>query len=419
MENLDNLFSEMVNRSKRSAIREILKLTQQPDIISFAGGLPAPESFPIEDIRVITDQVLKNDGAAALQYDATEGLTELRHTLAEMYQSNGVDCNLENVIITTASQQGLDLLGKVFINPGDKVICGLPSYLGGISAFVSYGADLVGVPLDENGMSAVELQKALEEMKQNDEKPKFIYIIPDFQNPAGITMPESRRLEIIEIAQAYDVLIVEDSPYREIRFEGKPQRLMYQLDNTGRVITLGTFSKIVAPGFRLGWVLAHPDINDKFVVAKQSADLCTPTFIQKIAAKYMKSENFEKNLNKTIDLYRHRCNLMLNGFKEHMPKEVSWTEPEGGLFLFVTLPDYLDAEQLFQKAIEKKVAFVIGKVFYCNGKGKNTLRLNFSFVNDEQNIEGVKRLAEVIQEEINIKKHSNTEETDKTVLCCN
>jgi len=230
--------------------------------------------------------------------------------------------------------------------------------------------------------------------------PKFIYIIPDFQNPAGITMPESRRIEIIEIAKAYDVLIVEDSPYREIRFEGEPQRLMYQLDNSGRVITLGTFSKIVAPGFRLGWVLASPEVNDKFVVAKQSADLCTPTFVQKIAAKYMKSANFEKNLNKTIELYHHRRNVMLDGFKKHMPKEVTWTKPEGGLFLFVTLPDYMDAEKLFHKAIEKKVAFVIGTVFYCNGEGKNTLRLNFSFVNDEQNIEGIKRLAEVISEEI-------------------
>jgi len=404
MENLNNLFSDMVNRSKRSAIREILKLTQQPDIISFAGGLPAPDSFPIEDIRTITDEILKNDGAAALQYDATEGLVELRETLVKMYQSDGVECGVENLIVTTASQQGLDLLGKVFINPGDKVICGLPSYLGGISAFVSYGADLHGVPLDENGMSAIELENTLEEMKKNGEMPKFIYIIPDFQNPAGITMPESRRIEIIEIAKAYDVLIVEDSPYREIRFEGEPQRLMYQLDNSDRVITLGTFSKIVAPGFRLGWVLASPEVNDKFVVAKQSADLCTPTFVQKIAAKYMKSENFEKNLNKTIELYHHRRNLMLEGFNKHMPKEVSWTEPEGGLFLFVTLPDYMDAEQLFHKAIEKKVAFVIGNVFYCDGKGKNTLRLNFSFVNDEKNIEGVKRLAEVIQEEINSNK---------------
>ncbi|MBI9068869.1 MAG: PLP-dependent aminotransferase family protein [Salinivirgaceae bacterium] len=397
---LNTIFSDMVNRSKRSAIREILKLTQQPDIISFAGGLPAPASFPIEDIKNITNKILEEDGAAALQYDATEGLMELRETLVANYQKQGVDCGIENLIITTASQQGLDLLGKIFINKGDKVICGLPSYLGGISAFVSYGAEMVGVPLDENGMSAIELQKALEEMKQKGEKPKFIYIIPDFQNPAGITMPEARRIEIIEIAHKYDVLIVEDSPYREIRFEGQAQRMMYQLDNTGHVITLGTFSKIVAPGFRIGWVLAHPDINDKLVVSKQSADLCTPTFVQKIAAKYMKSDNYNKNLNNTIELYHRRRDLMLDGFRKHMPKEVTWTEPEGGLFLFVTLPEYLNAQELFFKAIEKKVAFVVGNVFFCNGKGQNTLRLNFSFVNDDKNMEGVQKLAETIEEAI-------------------
>lgn len=400
------MYSDMVKRSKRSAIREILKLTQQKDIISFAGGLPAPESFPINEIRKITNDILLEDGAAALQYDATEGLPELRDALVKMYQDSGVDCQKDNLIITTASQQGLDLIGKILINPGDKVCCGLPSYLGGLSAFNSYGAQMVGIPLDDEGMSAIELKKALEDMKQKGEKPKFIYIIPDFQNPAGITMPESRRIEIIELAKEYDVLIIEDSPYREIRFEGKAQRLMYQLDDSNRVVTLGTFSKIVAPGFRIGWVLAHPDINDKIVIAKQATDLCTPTFVQKIAAKYIKSDEFAINLNNTIKLYHNRRNLMLDGFRKYMPKEVTWTEPEGGLFLFVTLPDYLDVQKLFFKAIEKKVAFVVGNVFYCNGEGNNTLRLNFSFVNEEQNVEGVKRLAETIREEINL--HNNT-----------
>jgi 2-aminoadipate transaminase len=402
--NLESIFSDMVNRSKRSAIREILKLTQQPDIISFAGGLPAPESFPIDDLKEIVNKVLYEDGAAALQYDATEGLMELRKTLVKKYQNEGVNCSIENLIITTASQQGLDLLGRVFLNKGDKVICGLPSYLGGISAFVSYGAEMIGVPLDKHGMRADLLEARLQELMAKNQKPKFIYIIPDFQNPAGITMPKERRLEIIALAHKYDVLIVEDSPYREIRFEGEHQPMMYQLDDTGHVITLGTFSKIVAPGFRIGWVIADPRINDKLVVSKQSADLCTPTFVQKIAAKYMQSNQFTKNLNKTINLYHKRRDIMLDGFKKYMPKEVSWTEPEGGLFLFITLPEYMDAEKLFFKAVEKKVAFVVGHVFYANGKGQNTLRLNFSFVNEEQNKLGVKRLAEVIQEEI--KKHT-------------
>lgn len=398
--NLQSLFSNMANNSKRSAIREILKLTQQPEIISFAGGLPAPESFPIDDLKEIVNQVLYEDGAAALQYDATEGLKELRETLVKRYQNEGVECSLENLIITTASQQGLDLLGRIFINPGDTVICGLPSYLGGINAFQTYGAVMEGVPLDEYGMRADLLEVKLKELIHQDRKPKFIYIIPDFQNPAGITMPEWRRLQIIALAHHYDVLIVEDSPYREIRFEGEHQPLMYQLDQSGQVITLGTFSKIVAPGFRIGWVLAHPSINEKLVTAKQSADLCTPTFVQKIAARYLKSPRFEVNLKRTVDLYRLRRNIMLEGFRQHMPEGVTWTEPEGGLFLFVTLPGYLDAEKLFFKAIEKKVAFVVGHVFHSDGSGRNTLRMNFSFVSESRNREGVKRLAEVIKEEM-------------------
>lgn len=398
--NLQESFSQMTKNSKRSAIREILKLTQQPDIISFAGGLPAPESFPVDDIREITMKIMNEDAAAALQYDATEGVMELRRTLIAKYQKEGVSCKLDNLIITTASQQGLDLLGRIFVNPGDKVICGLPSYLGGISAFTSYGAIMTGIELDQYGMRSDLLEKTLAEMKKNNEKPKFIYIIPDFQNPAGITMPEWRRIEIIDIAHRYDVLIVEDSPYREVRFEGEHQRLMYQLDGSGHVITLGTFSKIVAPGFRIGWVLAHPEIIDKIVVAKQSSDLCTPTFVQKIAAKYMQSENFDKNLKSTIELYKHRRDLMLEGFRKHMPKGVTWTEPEGGLFLFLTLPEYIDTEKMLIKAIDKKVAFVSGNVFFANGKGKNTMRLNFSFASDEKNIEGVKRLADTIKEEM-------------------
>jgi len=398
--NLQSSFSNISNNNKRSAIREILKLTQKPGIISFAGGLPAPESFPVDDLQKIVSTLLKEDGPAALQYDATEGVPELRKLLVERYQAEGVDCGIDNLIITTASQQGLDLVGKIFINPGDIVICGLPSYLGGISAFGSYGAQMVGIPLDDKGMRADLLEEKLLELKDLGKKPKFIYIIPDFQNPTGISMPESRRLEIIELAHKYDVLIVEDSPYRELRFEGKSKRLMYQLDNDNHVITLGTFSKILAPGFRIGWVLAPPEINDKLVVAKQSADLCTPTFVQKIAARYMLSGRFESNLKKTIGLYRKRRDVMLQQLKEHMPVEVTWTRPEGGLFLFVTLPKNMDATALFHKAVEKNVAFVTGNVFYCNGNGQNTIRLNFSFVNEKNTIVGIKRLADLVKEEL-------------------
>jgi 2-aminoadipate transaminase len=395
---LNSIFSESAQGMKRSAIREILKLTQQPDIISFAGGLPAPESFPVNDIAEVTQEVIQEKGTAALQYGTTEGFVPLREELLKRYKAEGLNVELDNLIITTSSQQGLDLLGKIFINRGDKVICGLPSYLGGLSAFRTYGAQLEGIEFDEHGMRSDMLEAKLKEMKAAGEKPKFIYIIPDFQNPAGITMPEFRRREILDLAHKYDVLIVEDSPYRELRFDGEAQPMLYQMDGTGHVITLGTFSKILAPGFRIGWVMAAPEIADKFVIAKQAADLCTPPFVQMIAARYMEKNLLEKNLKETINAYRIKRDTMLEGFRNHMPDGVSWTEPEGGLFLFLYLPDHMDAEAIFEKAIEKKVAYVLGSVFHCNGKGQNTMRLNFSFPTLEQNKEGVKKLAELIRE---------------------
>ncbi|MFO7897010.1 MAG: PLP-dependent aminotransferase family protein [Candidatus Cloacimonadales bacterium] len=394
------ILSVNVKGMKKSAIRELLKLTSDPEIISFAGGLPDPSTFPVEELKEVVAEVLQEDAAKALQYGSTEGDTKLRELIVENYRAKGFDITIDNVMITTASQQALDLLSKLFIDRGDKVIVGLPSYLGGLGAFNAYGAEAVGVEFDEHGMIADKLESTLAEMKANGEKPKFIYIIPDFQNPAGITMPEERRKKVIEIAKAYDVLIVEDSPYKELRFEGEEQKSLYALDNTGQVITLGTFSKIFVPGFRIGWVIAHPEITDKFITAKQSTDLCTSPFVQKISAKYIEKGYYEKNLKKTIQLYKEKKEGMMSAFEKYMPKGVSWTKPEGGLFLFVTLPEYMDAEKLFLKAIKEKVAFVIGNVFYCNGGGKNTMRINFSYMDKDSNTEGVKRLAKVIESEM-------------------
>ncbi|MFP3860610.1 MAG: PLP-dependent aminotransferase family protein [Bacteroidales bacterium] len=397
---LEHIFSESAKGIKRSAIREILKLTQKPEVISFGGGLPSPESFPVEDLKNIVSEILEEDGPGALQYSATEGIPELRKILTERHQKEGFDIGVDNVSIITSSQQGLYILGKIFLDKGDKVICGLPSYLGGISAFNTFGAELIGIKFDESGMRADKLDETLQNLKAKGEKPKFIYVIPDFQNPAGITMPEKRRQEILKIAKKYDVLIVEDSPYKQIRFEGEDQKTLFQLDNTGHVITLGTFSKTFAPGFRLGYAIAHKDIIDKMVVAKQSMDLCTPTFNQKIAAKYIEKGLFDSNLKNTIQQYRKKRDNMIKAFNEYMPEGVSWTEPEGGLFLFITLPEHMDAEKLFYKAIEKNVAFVMGNVFHCDNSGKNTMRINFSFVPEEKATEGVKKLAEAIKEEM-------------------
>lgn len=394
------ILSDSAKGMKRSAIRELLKLTQKPEIISFAGGLPAKESFPLEQLQEICAEVIATDGAAACQYGSTEGVPELLEILAQRYRDQGLSyVTKDNITIITSSQQGLDTVGKIFLNRGDKYICELPSYLGALGAFNSYGGVGVGIPQDEQGMSAVELEKTLAEMKAKGEKPKFIYLIPDFQNPAGMTMPEARRIEILNIAKKHEIMIIEDSPYRELRFSGKPQRMLYDLDNgEGNVITLGTFSKIFMPGFRMGWVLAHPMVIDNFVKAKQSTDLCTSAFLQKITVKFFQKNYFDANVKKIVDMYRGKLEAMLGAFEKYMPEGVTWTRPEGGLFLFLTLPEGYDAEELFQIAIEKNVAFVLGTVFFVNGGGKNTMRINFSYMSEEMNIEGVKRLADAIKE---------------------
>lgn len=396
--NLDNYFSDMSKRAKKSAIRELLKLTKEPGIISFAGGLPAPETFPVEELREVIEEVLKNEAAFALQYGTTEGDDLLREQLVKRYREMGLDITKENLVITTASQQSLDFLGRVFINKGDKVIVEFPSYLGALQAFNAFGASPIGIPSDEHGMDPKLLEAKLAELAAKGEQVKFMYIIPDFQNPSGVTMPEFRRKEIIEIAHKYHVLIVEDSPYRELRFEGEAQPTIYQLDKEGTTITLGTFSKIFVPGFRIGWVIADPKIIDKFVTTKQSVDLCTPPFVQRIAGRYMEKGLFSTKLGDIIRLYKHKKDLMMDCFEKELPAGVTWTNPEGGLFLFVYLPEHMDAEKLFKIAIANKVAFVLGTVFYCDGSGKNTLRINFSYCSDEQIVEGVKRLGQAIRE---------------------
>ncbi|MBN2834161.1 MAG: PLP-dependent aminotransferase family protein [Candidatus Delongbacteria bacterium] len=393
-----NILSDSSKRMKRSAIRELLKLTNKPGLISFAGGLPSPLTFPIEELKEITAEVLENDGTSALQYSTTEGDPLLRKLLTERYAKSGLNITVDNLIITSSSQQALDLIPKILINPGDKVIVGLPSYLGGLGSFHNYGAKMIGIEFDEKGMRADKLEEELEILKKVGDKPKFIYIIPDFQNPAGITMPESRRKEIIAIADKYDVLIVEDSPYRELRFEGQHQKTIYQLANNGKVILLGTFSKIFVPGFRIGWIIGDEAIIDKIVMSKQSTDLCTSSFVQKIAAKYIEKGYFDKNLVKIIDMYREKKNVMMDAFETYLPEGVTWTNPDGGLFLFVSLPKHMDAEELFKVAVENNVAFVIGSVFHCDESGKNTMRMNFSFATKEDITEGVKRLAKAIKE---------------------
>ncbi|MDD4223763.1 MAG: PLP-dependent aminotransferase family protein [Candidatus Cloacimonetes bacterium] len=390
---LQSTLSTNVRGMKRSAIRELLKFLGQPGLISFSGGFPAPATFPVEELKGIIAEVMNTEAAYALQYGPTEGDTLLRTMMVERYQKAGIDIGIENLIITTASQQALDLIAKIFIDRGDTIIVGLPSYLGGLSAFNSYGADMIGIPMDDEGEIPEVMETRIKEAIARGKKPKFIYVIPDFQNPAGMTMSAKRRHEIIAIARRHDILIIEDSPYRELRYEGEDQPTLYELDGTGQVVLLGTFSKIFCPGFRIGWVVGHPDVLDKIVVAKQATDLCTPPFTQRIAARYIEQGFLDPKLDQIRTMYKAKQKVMLDSLQEFMPEEFTWIKPQGGLFLMAYGPQGIDTGALLLDCIkEQKVAYVAGTSFFCDGKGQHTMRLNFSYESEENNREGCKRL---------------------------
>ena len=387
---INEFLSDNARNMKPSPIRALLNVVNQPGIISFAGGFPNPLSFPVEEIKQIMNEVLDEEGVKALQYGGTDGNAKLREEISKRYIKQGLDIDKDNIIITTASQQAIDLTARIFVNPGDTVVCGLPSYLGALQAFNSYRANIVGAEKDE------ELEAVVRAMCMSGKKPKFIYAIPDFQNPSGLTMTVEQRQYMVKIARKYDLLIVEDSPYREIRFEGEHQPLIATMAPE-RTIVLGTFSKTFVPGFRLGWVIAPKEIVYRYNLAKQSADLCSPVFDQYVAAKYLEKGYFEKNLEKTIEMYRGKRDVMLASLEKYIPEGVTWTKPDGGLFLFITLPEGYDATELFHMALEQNVAFVIGEAFFCDGTGKNTLRVNFSFMDDAGIEEGIKRLAAAVR----------------------
>jgi len=398
---LQEIFSANSKNMKKSVIRELLKLTRRPEVISFAGGLPDPQAFPVDEVAKITADILKRDGANALQYSPTEGDPNLKNEIiAHHEREDGISLTPDNVLITVASQQGLDLVAKCFIDPGDPVIVGLPTYVGGLGAFNSYRARMIGVPIDNEGMQMDLLEQELERLGGDCRKPKFIYVVPDFQNPAGITMTQQRRERLIDLARRFDVLILEDSPYKELRFEGESEKSIFALEGDGQVIGLHTFSKILFPGMRLGWVIGDEAIIQKLVTAKQSTDLCTPAFTQAIVAEFAARGLLSKVIDKVKTIYTEKRDLMLASLEEYMPdlEGLSWTRPEGGLFLWVTLPDHMNADDMFYKAIEQNVAYVIGSAFYCDGGGQSSMRLNFSYPTKDDIVEGVKRLARVIEE---------------------
>lgn len=397
MVNYDQFLSHSSKGMKRSEIRELLKLTAKPGIISFAGGLPAPDLFPIDDIKEMSRIVIEREGKTALQYGPTEGDNRLREELAKIMNKDGVNITSNHVLIVTSSQQGLDLVGKIFIDPGDVVMTSRPTYVGAIQAFNSYGAKMLGVEQDEEGTQTTLLEAEISKLAIKGIKPKFIYEIPDFQNPSGITMSLKRRKELIKIAEKYDLIIVEDSPYRQLRFEGKTEPSLIGM-NSERVLSLFTFSKILLPGFRLGWMAGPNELIQKAVTAKQSVDLCSPPFNQAIIYEYLNRGLLEKQIAVIIKAYREKRDFMLDKLAKYMPKlpGLKWTHPHGGLFLWVTMPGNIDAGEMFHSAIEKKVAYVVGTAFYPDGGGGNSFRMNFSYSSMAEIEEGVKRLAQVI-----------------------
>lgn len=386
-------YANRTKKLKASEIRELLKLTEKPEIISFAGGLPAPELFPIDKIAEATNKVLNEKGQVALQYASTDGYPMLREIiLNERVKPTGVNCTISNIMLTNGSQQALEFSAKLFINEGDTIVVESPSYLGAINAFLPYQPNFLEIPMDEDGMIVEELEKALE----SGANVKMIYTIPEFQNPSGITMSVERRKRLTEVAAKYHIPIIEDSPYGELRFEGEKLPSIKSLDKSGYVINLGTFSKTFCPGLRIGWIVAEEEIIQKYLLIKQGADLQCNTLSQLIAAEFMTTNNLDEHIDKIITVYRKRRDLMIDSMKKYFPKEVKFTYPSGGLFTWVELKEELDTKKIAEEALKENVAFVPGASFFANGGRTNCFRLNYSNMNEEKIVEGIKRLGKVL-----------------------
>jgi 2-aminoadipate transaminase len=397
-------YAQRLQWVRSSAIRELLKLTEQPDVISFAGGLPAPELFPVKEFAAAMERVLDQHGPKALQYSTTEGYRPLREYIVRKIAAYGIKADVDNVLITSGAQQALDLIGKLLLNPGDRILTERPTYLGALQSWRAYQAEFVTVDIDDNGLQVDQLAAALAT------GPKFMYILPNFQNPAGVTLSLERRLDLIDMANAYGVPIIEDDPYGELRYDGEHIPPLVVLDaerfqrgkpfEEGNVIYLGTFSKTLAPGLRLGWIVAPRRVVERSTLVKQGMDLHTSTLAQMLAYEVIQNGFLKQHVSEIRRVYKERRDLMLAAMDSHFPDGVYWTKPSGGLFLWVTLPSYITATSLLEKALERKVAFVPGDTFYPNIDQANTFRLNFSNARPEQIQVGIERLGELLAEEI-------------------
>ena len=386
--------SRRILSTPSSFIREILKVVQNPEIISFAGGLPNPISFPQEELKVSMDRITSQFGDKIYQYSTTAGLDSLREFIVQRYKKiHNMDITVDNVIITTGSQQALDLLGKVFINEGDKIMVEKPSYLGLLQAFCSYEADFVQTTLDDDGLNIEDLRKTLKE-----HKPKLAYLIPNFQNPTGLTYTHQNRIEVFEAIKDENMLLIQDDPYGELRFTNDDRIPYIGVNQTDKNIYLGSFSKIVTPGMRLGYIIAHKDIIHLVETAKQAADLHSNIFGQYLISDYLWNNDLDKHIEKIKALYKSQAGAMVEAMKKYFPSNVKFTIPKGGMFTWATLPEGCSSLKLFDKAIKKNVAFVPGDPFYVNLHDVNTLRLNYTNATEDRITEGIKRLSEAMKE---------------------
>ncbi|MFZ5647772.1 MAG: PLP-dependent aminotransferase family protein [Bacillota bacterium] len=384
-------FAKRVSLMKSSAIREILKVTESPGVISFAGGLPAPELFPLNEMRMVFSEALDSGDGSVLQYSTTEGYPPLRRYISSAMGQKGIAAGEDQILLTNGSQQALDLLARIFIDPGDAVLVESPSYLGALQVFAGYQARLVAVPSDEGGMVVESLERAIKE-----NSPKLIYLTPTFSNPTGIAMAADRRRKVAELLEKYRIPLIEDDPYGELRYLGKPVPPVKAFDRCGLIIYTSTFSKTIAPGLRLGWIAAEPEVISKLVLAKQGADLHTGTLVQRAVHRYLTSCDVGAHIERIRSEYRRRRNAMINAMEKLFPGEVKWTRPEGGMFLWVTLPPHLDSFSLLKEAVLQKVAFVPGTPFFPDEGGHNYMRLNFSNAKPSQIEEGIERLGRLL-----------------------
>ena len=400
LERYAGLFARRTQGMKSSAMRDLMAVTAQPDIISLAGGLPDTSTFPAEDLAALMAHVAFDSAAQALQYGPTEGLDELKGCIVEVMEAEGMAVERDDILVTTGGQQVIDLVCKTLLDPGDVVIAEAPTYPGAVPVFSSYQADVVQIEMDDDGMRVDLMEQALDRLEAEGRVPKFIYTVPSFQNPAGVTLSLERRRRLVDVAKQRELLVLEDNPYGLLRYEGDPQPTLFALDGGEYVIYLGTFSKILSPGLRLGWTVAPRPVLDKMNLGKQGADLCSSSLTQYFVSAYFAERDWRRYLGDLVEIYRRRRDAMLDALAEHLPAEATWTRPQGGLFIWATLPDYIDTTDLLARALRDKVAFVPGRAAYLDGRGGSSLRLNFSGVGEDEIREGIRRIGKVVREQV-------------------